>query len=162
MSFDSKQLRSAFGQFATGVCIATTTSNDGKPFGMTINSFSSVSLSPALVLWSVQNDSAQTSQWLACSHYGISVLAEDQQDISNYFATPGDRHISAEQLQMGAENVPLISAAKAQFECRVKERIDAGDHTILLAEVVAMHTPRPDAAPLLFFGGKYQQLSTAD
>jgi flavin reductase (DIM6/NTAB) family NADH-FMN oxidoreductase RutF len=158
MSFDTKQLRNAFGQFATGVCVATALGEDGQPFGMTINSFSSVSLSPALVLWSVQNDSTQTPAWLAASHYGISVLAEDQQGVSNFFATPGDRHIPSEQLQMGSENVPLIAAAKAQFECRVVERIAAGDHTILLAEVIAMHTPRADAKPLLFFAGQYREI----
>ncbi len=159
MSFDTRQLRNAFGQFATGVCVATAMGADGQPFGMTINSFSSVSLSPALVLWSVQNDSTQTGEWLAASHYGISVLTDDQQGISNFFATPGDRHIPAEHLHTGSDGVPLIAEAKAQFECRVLDRIPAGDHTILIGEVSAMAAPRPDAAPLLFFAGQYRDIS---
>lgn len=159
MSFDTKQLRNAFGQFATGVCVATASTPGGQPFGMTINSFSSVSLTPALVLWSVQNDSAQTAAWLSASHYGISVLAEDQQAISNYFATPGDRFIASDMLQLGNEGVPLIANVKAQFECRVVDRIAAGDHTILLGEVIGMSTPRPDTSPLLFFTGKYRQIA---
>lgn len=159
MAFDTRQLRNAFGQFATGVCVATATAEDGQPFGMTINSFSSVSLSPALVLWSVQNDSTQTPAWLAARHYGISVLAEDQQAISNYFATPGDRHVRSDVLFMGSEGVPLIDNAKAQFACRVVDRIAAGDHTILLGEVMAMNTPRPEALPLLFFAGQYRDIA---
>lgn len=156
MSFDSKQLRNAFGQFATGVCVATATDAQGKPFGMTINSFSSVSLSPALLLWSVQNDSSQTDAWLAAERFGISVLAADQQSISNFFASKGDRVIPDEYLDCG--EVPLIHQAKAHFACRVVEKISAGDHTILLGEVMAMATPRPEADPLMFFAGQYRAI----
>ncbi|MEY3017599.1 MAG: hypothetical protein RL336_734 [Pseudomonadota bacterium] len=159
MSIDSRELRDAFGQFATGVCVVTAKAEDGRTFGMTINSFSSVSLSPALLLWSVQNDSTQTDDWLAVEHFAISVLAADQQDVSNYFASKGDRHIPAEFHASCELGVPMINQAKAQFVCRVSQRLPGGDHTIIVGEVLSMGTPRPESAPLVFYSGKYRQLA---
>lgn len=161
MSIDSRELRDAFGQFATGVCVVTAKTEDGRTFGMTINSFSSVSLSPALLLWSVQNDSTQTDNWLAVEHFAISVLAADQQDVSNYFASKGERHIPAEFYAASEQGVPVINQAKAQFVCRVSERVAGGDHTIIIGEVLSVGSPRPEAPPLVFYSGKYRQLADA-
>jgi flavin reductase (DIM6/NTAB) family NADH-FMN oxidoreductase RutF len=159
MSIDSRELRDAFGQFATGVCVVTATAEDGRTFGMTINSFSSVSLSPALLMWSIQNNSAQTADWLSVEYFGVNVLAADQQEISNYFASKGERSVPEAFHAVGEQGVPMINQAKAQFVCRVKEHLPGGDHTIIIGEILAANTPRSAAAPLMFYAGKYRQLA---
>ena len=87
---DTKQFRDALGEFATGVCIATAAPAGSEPIGMTINSFSSVSLDPPLVLWSIHNSSDCFQKFDVSETFSISVLSQAQQDLSNHYAKPGD------------------------------------------------------------------------
>jgi flavin reductase (DIM6/NTAB) family NADH-FMN oxidoreductase RutF len=158
MPIDRKEFRNALGQFATGVCIATTYVEGHGNIGVTINSFASVSLEPPLVLWSVQNSTEVAQVWEKASHYGISVLSEEQQDISNTYAKQGDHTIRSEHLLLGANGLPLIADTLTRFECKIIQRLDGGDHTILLGEVESMD--RGEASnPLLFFSGQYRAIS---
>lgn len=158
MALDRIEFRNALGQFATGICIATTDVEGYGKIGVTINSFSSVSLDPPLVLWSVQNSTEVAKIWQKATHYGISVLNEQQQDISNTYAKPGDHSLRPEHLIIGPNGLPLIADTLARFECKIVERIEGGDHTILLAEVESM-TRSSGQNPLLFFSGQYRQIA---
>jgi len=158
MALDSREFRNALGRFATGVCVASTRVSGHPDIGVTINSFASVSLDPPLVLWSLNKASEITRVWEHATHYGISILSANQQDVSNTYAKPGDHAILPEHLCEGANGVPLINNTLVQFECRIVERIDGGDHIILLAEVENM-SMADEVDPLLFFSGQYRAIA---
>lgn len=162
MTVDSQTFRHAAGLFATGVTIVTTRV-DGVDHAMTANSFTSVSLDPLLVLVSVD----KTARWLAAvteaQVFGISVLAADQAAISRLFATRGrpfDARESGALFHEGSKTgVLLFDQALATFECAVSASHDAGDHVVVIGEVLALDTPAPDDAPLVFFRGTYRTLT---
>ncbi|MEL6808163.1 MAG: flavin reductase family protein [Pseudomonadota bacterium] len=151
----SRQLRDAFGKFATGVTVITAASADG-PVAIVANSFSSVSLDPALVLWSVDRGARRFPYFDAADHYAIHVLAVEQQDLCTQVAR------NAHALQdvahtVNADGVPLIDHCLARFECRRVAAHDAGDHVIVVGQV--QRTQMRDGAPLTFFGGGFGTLA---
>lgn len=149
----SQALRKAFGKFATGVAIATTSDRDGKPIGLTINSFSSVSLDPPLVLWSLVNKSPNLDIFRNSSHFAINILSVDQTDISNTFARPSDDRFANIDWFRGIGDLPVIRNTIATFECRRTMTIEAGDHVVFFGAVEECE--QCDLEPLLFFSGKY-------
>lgn len=151
----SLDFRQALGRFATGITIVTAPGPDG-PVGMTVNSFASVSLDPALVLWSVDRASARFDVFSTCPHYAIHVLAEDQRALSERFAahTPD---FDAVDWTEGQHGLPLLSGCLARFICRAEARFDGGDHVILVGRVEEA-TQRP-GNPLVFSGGSYRTLA---
>lgn len=152
IGFDSKDLRQAFGAFATGVTVVTT-AFEGKRFGVTANSFSSVSLDPPMVLWSLARTSASFAAFENASAFAVHILAADQQPVSDRFASKGiDKFAGVDALE-GLDRVPLLTGCAARFECRTAFRYEGGDHLIFVGEVVALeHT---SGEPLLFHGGRY-------
>jgi flavin reductase (DIM6/NTAB) family NADH-FMN oxidoreductase RutF len=153
-SFSREQFREALGMFATGVTIVTARSGDGSFFGLTANSFNSVSLTPPLVLWSLARSAASMTAFRAGSHYAINILSADQQDLAQQFAArDGDRFAGVE-FALGSGEAPLLHGAAASFECFNRSRYDEGDHVIFVGEVERC-THRPGASPLLFHGGKF-------
>jgi len=154
MKIDPIELRNALGSFATGVCVITANPKSHKPFGMTVNSFASVSLEPALVLWSLQNDSDCLAWFEESETFCINILADDQQALSNSCAKKGDHVLDSEIFQLGKSGTPVLHNVASSFECRVWARYPGGDHTILVGEVLEI-TSRPEKAPLLFHAGKY-------
>jgi flavin reductase (DIM6/NTAB) family NADH-FMN oxidoreductase RutF len=157
MSLDPREFRNALGRFATGICVITADDN-GTPFGMTANSFASVSLDPALVLWSIQKDSECAPIFENVSRYGINILNSDQQATSNQYAKKGDHDLIAGSYRQGTSGAIVLKDAMTSFECEVEQRIDAGDHIILLSKVLDMSNDPADREPLLFFSGKYREL----
>lgn len=157
MSLDTREFRNALGRFATGVCVITA-DVDGKPFGMTVNSFASVSLDPALVLWSIQKDSECAPVFENVTHYGINILKDDQMDVSNQYAKKGEHELTAGTFRQGASGAVVLKDAMTSFECEIEQRIDAGDHIVLLSKVHEMSNDPAERNPLLFFGGKYREL----
>ena len=153
---DTRELRNTLGQFATGVCVLTTESSKG-PIGMTVNSFAAVSLEPALVLWSFQNNSDCFEEFTQCERYGISVLQQSQEVISNRYARSMDHQVESSDLTHDANGTPLIKDALATFSCRAQAIHEGGDHHIIVGEVEAFTTV--DGEPLLFFGGGYTRLA---
>jgi flavin reductase (DIM6/NTAB) family NADH-FMN oxidoreductase RutF len=147
---DPRLLRNAFGRFATGVTVVTTGTPDG-PIAITANSFSSVSLDPPLVLWSIGRHSRRFDAFANASHYAIHVLAEDQADLCWRFSRSGADFADLD-LSWNEHGVPLLPQALARFECGVADRFAAGDHMILLGRVLGLETQ--EGAPLLFAGGK--------
>ena len=152
-SFDPRQFRNALGRFASGVTVVTTRYED-RPHGMTANAFVSVSLDPPLVLVSLDNRSNMHRLLPATLRYGVSVLAEHQEKLSNHFA---GRTVEGLHLRfVERQGVPLLEGAVAYFVVQVIDAHPAGDHTLYIGRVE--HFESRDDRPLLFYAGKYQQL----
>lgn len=147
------ELRRSLGSFSTGVTVITTITPDGRKVGLTVNSFSSVSMDPPLVLWSLSERSPNRSIFEQCSHFSINVLAFDQQDICKRFATPSvaDKFIGV-ACQEGVGGVPLIDGTVAQFECSAYKQYPGGDHLIFIGKVEAHRWSK--RTPLLFCQGE--------
>lgn len=136
-SADARRLRTALSSFTTGVCLVTTIADDGKREGMTINSFASVSLQPALVLWSIRDDARSAEIFLASGRFIVSVLGAQQQELALHFARPAaDKFEKYEQeFETGFGGCPKLRGALATFECSTYSRHKEGDHTILIGKV---------------------------
>ncbi|MDQ9023262.1 flavin reductase family protein [Acinetobacter sichuanensis] len=130
-----RELRDAFGAFMTGVTVVTTTKEDGTPLGFTANSFSSVSLDPALLLVSIAKTSSNYLNFSNSKHFAINILAEEQKDISNIFARPSDDRFASLDWTISVNNNPLINHVTAWFDCTMHQIIDAGDHAILIGKI---------------------------
>jgi 3-hydroxy-9,10-secoandrosta-1,3,5(10)-triene-9,17-dione monooxygenase reductase component len=155
---DMKKFRQCLGKFATGVTIVTCADDEGRPYGITANSFSSVSLEPRLILWNVAKVSNSLQAFLDADYFAINLLARDQQVLSSHFAKSDHTLFDTVEINRSQENVPLIPGALACFECRTHQIHDCGDHYIVIGEVVRFD--ESDTEPLLFFGGKYAALAT--
>ena len=137
MSFDSRELRKAFGSFMTGVTVVTAVSETGEKVGFTANSFTSVSVDPPLILVCPAKNLSSFDIFNNCSHFAVNILTEDQQEISNTFASAtGDRFADISWLN-DDNGVPLIDDTAAHFSCSTHNNVDAGDHIILIGEVKA-------------------------
>lgn len=152
--FSAQDFRSALGMFATGVTIVTALSAEGRPIGLTANSFNSVSLAPPLVLWSLARSAGSLASFTAGSHYAINILAADQQDLARQFAAPGANRFEGVPFASGAGGAPILQGTVATFECFNRSRYEEGDHVIFVGEVERCEH-RVGASPLLFHGGKF-------
>jgi len=132
---DEHGYRSALSRFATGVAVVTAISPQGLPVGLTVSSFSPVSLHPPLVLWSLGQSSALLEIFKKNTHYAINVLREDQLDIALQFAQRGVDRFTGIRQHTGKNGVPLLDAALAWFECKNRSQYPEGDHTIFVGEV---------------------------
>ncbi|WP_336695001.1 flavin reductase family protein [Delftia acidovorans] len=153
-SFDPRELRKAFGQFTTGVTVITTRAPDGRRVGMTANSFSSVSLDPPLVLWSLARQAPSVCDFQGASHFAIHVLAAGQHPLSRRFSTPQQDKFGGLDCAEGPAGVPLIDGVLARFVCRNVRQYDGGDHLIFIGQVE--HCERFGGEPLAFHAGYYQ------
>lgn len=155
MSVDPSLFKKALGQFASGITVVTTLDAGGSPRGLTVSAFCSLSLEPPLVLVCVDARSEASGGFEASSVFGVSVLAEDQEEVSRRFAQAGDRFGGAD-IETGRLGVPLVKGALAQIECRLRAAHEGGDHTIYVGEVV--HLAVSPGRPLLYHGGAYGRL----
>ncbi|WP_342640970.1 flavin reductase [Rhodoligotrophos ferricapiens] len=144
--------RRSLGEFATGVTVITTTV-DGVSYGLTSNSFASVSLNPPLVLWSIRRESQSFAAFESCSHFAVNVLAHDQIAVSQHFARSGPDKFADLAVSAGAGGAPLLNDVVASFECRRVQTYEGGDHLILLGEVETFR--RYERPPLIFAKGRY-------
>ena len=163
MTVTQSDFRKALGSFATGVTVITV-DHEGDVHGMTANAFTSVSLDPLLVLVCVDHKARTHAHLQAKKRFGVNILAENQQAISEYYARPTATHQRAEQ-EAGARfdrtthGTPVLHGALAYLECRLHSAEDAGDHTIFIAEVEDVVVRAGD--PLLFFRGNYRKIGPA-
>jgi flavin reductase (DIM6/NTAB) family NADH-FMN oxidoreductase RutF len=151
---DPQQFRAALGLFATGVTIVTARTPDGRLVGLTANSFNSVSLSPPLVLWSLGRHAGSLPIFSAGSHYAINILAAEQKELAERFATRDIDRFAGVAWREGAGGAPVLEGAAAVFECANRSRYEEGDHVIFVGAVEACSS-RPGAKPLIFHGGRY-------
>lgn len=149
---DAGALRRSLGSFSTGVTVITTLTPDGRRVGLTANSFSSVSMEPPLVLWSLSGRSPNRAVFEQCSHFAINVLAFDQQELCKRFATSAiaDK-FDGVACREGVGGVPLLDGAVAQFECSMHAQHPGGDHLIFIGKVEAHRWS--ERVPLLFSQG---------
>jgi flavin reductase (DIM6/NTAB) family NADH-FMN oxidoreductase RutF len=156
MSVDPDTFRAAMGRFATGVTVVTTRDAAGADCGMTVSSFTSVSLHPPLVLVCIGHDASMYSAIMESDTFGVSVLAHGQEAISRHFADTDALRFEGIGFTRGESGVALLEDALAWIECEVVERVEAGDHTIVIGQVqwASAHADHP----LLYYRGGYAQL----
>jgi flavin reductase (DIM6/NTAB) family NADH-FMN oxidoreductase RutF len=147
-------------RFPTGVTIVTVLDSEGGPHGMTASSFTSVSLDPPLVLVCVDHRATVLAHLRRSEHVGINVLTEQQQELSVRFARRGQDRFDGVDWQSGHGGVPLIPGALAWLECSVQRLLDAGDHAILIGEV--LRATYGEGRPLVYFASSYHKLHIAN
>lgn len=152
VGFDAQHFKKALAQFATGVTVITTKLEDGRFLGITASSFNSVSLSPALVLWSLANGASSMPVFSINSHYVINILSADQSALAGQFSRPLKDRFEGVGYTLSATGLPVLDGAAAWFECHNRSRYPEGDHVIFVGEVEqCAFTP---SAPLIFHGGQ--------
>jgi 3-hydroxy-9,10-secoandrosta-1,3,5(10)-triene-9,17-dione monooxygenase reductase component len=151
----SDEFRRACGRFATGVTIASVLDAQGAPHGLTVSSFTSISLDPPLILICLGHAVSAIHHFRTATHFGINVLAQDQRALSDRFARKGPGRFDGVDWQPGVYGVPLLPGVLAAIECAVYRIVPMGDHDILVGEMV--HSNIHDGEPLLHFGGKYRK-----
>ncbi len=156
--FDSRAFRDALGCFATGVCVAATRDRTGAPVGVTVNSFTSVSLDPPLVLFCLDRAAESLQAFLDSESFTVTMLAEDQREVSSNFALRPTAErwdgVSTAALVSGS---PVIRGGLAALDCARHAVHDGGDHVILVGRVLSIQS-RADGRPLLYFRGAYGAL----
>lgn len=154
-SFDARDLRHAFGSFGTGVTVVTARLAGGRMAGVTVNSFSSVSLEPPIVAWSLARTSPSLEVFDGAGYFVINVLALDQVALARRFASPISDKFFGVAWEEGLCGQPVLADCAASLQCRVVGRHAIGDHYMYLGGVEHYaHAPRP---PLLFQRGSYLQ-----
>lgn len=150
---DPRQFRNALGHFATGVTVVTTLTDTGEPIGVTVNSFSSLSLEPPLILWNLGKNAYSLTAFDAAPRFVVHVLSSDQQELSDRFARAASGKFAGVDTKPGLGGVPLLAGCAAVFECTTEHRYDGGDHRIIVGRVE--HFEVSDRLPLLFYRGRY-------
>jgi flavin reductase (DIM6/NTAB) family NADH-FMN oxidoreductase RutF len=154
---DPKELRRVMGQFATGVTIITTRDAEGRPYGLTANAFTSLSLDPPLVLICIDRKAETFSHFYASRYFVVNILTDAQQDLSTRFAKSGGFKFEGVAYETNAVGVPVLDGTLAHVECALVETHEAGDHVIHVGRVEQFGVRSGN--PLLFFQGRYRQLA---
>jgi flavin reductase (DIM6/NTAB) family NADH-FMN oxidoreductase RutF len=153
----SEEFRRACGRFATGVAVVSVVDERGTTHGLTVSSFTSVSLNPPLILICLGHEVTMIEAFRRASHFGISILREESRAISARFATKGLDKFDGVAWRPGGTGVPLIDCALTTIECETHQRFTSGDHDILVGRVVA--TRVEEGAPLIYYASRYQKLA---
>ena len=148
---NKKNLRNVLSKFATGVTVVSTIDCDGKPIGMTANSFTSVSLDPPLVLWSIGINQPSYDAFLKAKGYSVSILSKDQKDICDLFSSPTENKFSDIDYTLTDNGFPIIQKSLAWFDCLKWNNYPGGDHQILVGEIKNFSADEND--PLIFWNG---------
>jgi flavin reductase (DIM6/NTAB) family NADH-FMN oxidoreductase RutF len=154
---DPRTLRDALGCFATGVTVVTCFDEDDRPFGLTANSFTSVSLDPPLLLVCIHKQAACASALATAQHFAVNVLQTAQQPASIRFSTRQEDRFGVNDWSRGEFGAPVLQESLGVFECERFALYDGGDHDILVGTVVKASFD-PNLDPLLFFRGRYRRL----
>ena len=153
----SDLFRQVMGNFATGITVVTTRLADGQPYGLTVNSFTSVSLDPVLVLVCLENKLSGLQAFKDSKHFGVSILSEHQEDMSRMFAKKDSERPSSIYFE-GKLGLPLLHNSLAVMECETRMVYAGGDHQIFVGEVQIAEVLQPEA-PLMYFRGKYRRMA---
>lgn len=156
---DPQALRQALGAFATGVTIVTTRDPEGRPVGLTANSFNSVSLSPPLVLWSLALNSQNLNAFRKAPTWVVHILAAGQEDLSSRFASRGADKFAGLDFEDGPGGAPLLEGCAARFVCQSTFEYEGGDHAIFVGRVIDLVLS--PTAPLIFHAGRYGRVVPA-
>ncbi len=156
-ALNGRDFRDALGWFATGVTVITTRSPEGDLVGFTANSFTSVSLDPPLVLFSLNRQAHCRSVFEGCAHFAVNILAEHQSELSSRFATASHEKWQGVAVEVWEGGCPILADALANFECAVHAMHEGGDHLIFVGRVLRMQASN-EGKPLLFARGGYRLL----
>jgi flavin reductase (DIM6/NTAB) family NADH-FMN oxidoreductase RutF len=148
----ASDFRKTLGCFATGVAVITTTTETGQPIGLTVNSFSSVSLEPPLVLWSLACKAWSLPVFQAARGFAVNILASDQEAVCRAFSRNVEDRFAGVDWTRGIDGLPLIEGAVATLQCQHWARYDGGDHEIFVGEV--LDCSNADRDPLIFHRGR--------
>ena len=157
MTFDKRAFRDALGCFPTGVTLVIAHTAELNPMAITVNSFTSVSLDPPLILWCGYRGSQRFDTFANAEVFTVSVLNADHQEVSSRLAKPGEHQLDGIPLITTESGAPALADALAIFECRREAIYDGGDHSIILGRV-EQFAFRNEGAPLVFFRGRYHPL----
>ncbi|MFP3513075.1 flavin reductase family protein [Peribacillus sp. SIMBA_075] len=140
--------KEVMGNYPTGVTVVTTVDEHRIPLGLTVNSFASVSIDPLLVLWSIDKRVSSYKSFIKTEKFAVHVLSGDQSEICNLFASKGTDRFENCEWNLSEYNLPIISGASGVLQCKTIKTIEAGDHTILIGEVVDIQNE--NKKPLLY------------
>jgi len=164
MELSRTSFRKVMGHFATGVTVVTAHA-EGRPWGITVNALSSVSLDPALVVIAIDRRRRITPFLRRAGRYAVNILGEDQQELSDCFAgaevTPGVEQFCGAAWHPGETGLVLLDGAIATLECTVEQTISVGDHDLYIARVDALGTDERHAVPLLYYRRRYLRVERA-
>jgi flavin reductase (DIM6/NTAB) family NADH-FMN oxidoreductase RutF len=157
MPIDDAQFKLAMSHFASGVTVVTTL-HEGRPYGMTVASFASLSLHPPLILVCIEKNVRTHDVIAAAGRFAVNILGSEQADVSGRFASKSDDKFDGFQTKAGHDGLPLIPGALCTIECRVQQQLPGGDHSIFIGEVLEIETG--EGAPLVYYRSGYRQITT--
>ncbi|WP_391119644.1 flavin reductase family protein [Psychrobacillus sp. L3] len=143
-----EMFKAAMGNYPTGVTVVTAFNQEGKPMGMTVNSFASVSLEPLLILWSIDKRVYSYDDFLKVDKFTVNILAADQGDLCTLFSSKVEDRFNQCDWEKSELNLPVLSDSLAVLQCKVFKQIEAGDHTVLIGEVLDIQNDSKE--PLLY------------
>ncbi len=156
MSINREEFRAALGRFASGVTVVTTKDSDGNFFGITVSAFSSVSIEPPLILVCIDRKAGSHHAFQETKTFIVNILHENQQAISNQFASKLEDKFAGIEYTHGIENIPILQGALVNLECRLKDTFESGDHTIFVGEIE--NAIINEGNPLVYFNGSYRKI----
>lgn len=156
-SVNTRLFRAVCGQFVTGVTVVTTMVDD-RPAGLTINSFTSVSLEPPLILFCLNKASGVREILPHTSGFAVNILAEDQEQVSRMFAGATGPRFTDLRTHPAVTGAPVLDDSLAYLDCRYVNEVDGGDHAIVIGEVVDLGMLRDGINPLAFFRSSHTRL----
>ena len=159
-TIEQQHFRRVCSKYATGITILTVLDRSGAPHGMTVNSFTSVSLSPPLILVCIDRQTSILSHFMLGTRFGVNMLHEDQKDLSTWFARSGHDRFSGIGWTMGETGAPVLPGMLATMECEVTQMVEAGDHVVVIG--AALHATWREGQPLVYFNSSYQGLRIGD
>jgi flavin reductase (DIM6/NTAB) family NADH-FMN oxidoreductase RutF len=152
-STNTTLFKEVMGNYPTGVTVVTTVNEQGVPLGLTVNSFASVSLDPLLILWSIDKRVSSYEEFIKTDKFAVHVLASDQSDICSLFASKGVDRFGNCEWKLSEHSLPIIAGASGVMQCKMYKTIEAGDHTILIGEVIDIISEKKE--PLLYHRRKF-------
>ncbi|WP_413376714.1 flavin reductase family protein [Alkalihalobacillus sp. 1P02AB] len=152
------RFKEVMGNYPTGVTVVTTNDDKGVPYGLTVNSFASVSLEPLLILWSIDHRVSSLETFKKTEKFAVHVLAAEQQDICRLFASKEKERFNSCEWKVSDLGLPIISGVYATLQCKKFKQIEAGDHTILIGEVLDINIKEQE--PMLYHRRKFGRIPT--
>lgn len=156
MSITKEEFRAALGKFASGVTVVTTRDKIGKLFGITVSAFCSASLEPPLILVCIEKNTGSHHAFKESGAFVINILHENQQEISNHFASHLEDKFTGISYHSGIKDLPILTDALVNLECRLQNSHETGDHTIFIGEIE--RATIKDQNPLVYWHGDYQKI----
>ena len=156
-TFDRSELRKCLGLYPTGVVVVTTRSME-LHWGMAVNSFTSLSLDPPLILWSIRNNSTSFDAFTRCDHFAVNILASDQAEHAGRFAKSGPDKFDGAKYRSGLGNAPVLDDVVASLECERISNSLVGDHTMIIGLVKSIS--HSEKEPLVFKSGGFTKLAS--